>query len=108
MIAGFPVFRFPSSKGEARTESLAKRGRRLTFIVTVAILLFSIFIIGGVAINQMALSRLVENRLAPISDLEMMLGGYERSMTIANKVRTGNLTPAIAATSTTERPSISG
>ncbi|MCB2015332.1 MAG: methyl-accepting chemotaxis protein [Sphingobium sp.] len=93
MIAGFPVFRFPSSKGEARTESLAKRGRRLTFIVTVAILLFSIFIIGGVAINQMALSRLVENRLAPISDLEMMLGGYERSMTIANKVRTGNLTP---------------
>lgn len=93
MIAGFPVFRFLSAGGKARSDSLAKRGRRLTFIVTVAILLFSIFIIGGVAINQMALSRLVDSRLAPISDLEMMLGGYERSLTIANKVRTGNLTP---------------
>jgi methyl-accepting chemotaxis protein len=52
----------------------------------------SILVVAFIAINQMGFSRLVNQRLVPISDLERVANGYERSLTIAAKVRSGNLT----------------
>lgn len=73
--------------------SLAERGKRLAFVVAGALLFLTVLVVGASAAHQIGLSRLVDSRLVPISDLERVLSGYERSLTIANKVRTGNLTP---------------
>lgn len=73
--------------------SLAERGRRIVYLIGGALFLLSILVIGSSALHQVGLSRLVDHRLTPISDLEQVMSGYERSLTIANKVRTGNLTP---------------
>lgn len=73
--------------------SLAERGRRIVRLAGGALLLLTVLVVGSSAVHQVGLSRLVNHRLVPISDLEQVMGGYERSLTIANKVRTGNLTP---------------
>lgn len=77
----------------SKSLSLAARGRRIVLMAGGALLLLSMLVIASSAVNQIGLSRLVEKRLVPISDLERVLSAYERSLTIANKVRTGNLTP---------------
>jgi len=58
-----------------------------------ALFLLSLLVVGTSAVHQIGLSRLVDHRLVPISDLEQVMSGYERSLTVANKVRSGNLTP---------------
>jgi len=86
------VSRQISSPSASVPLSLAERARRIVFFIGGALLLLSVLVVGSSAVHQIGLSRLVDHRLAPISDLEQVMSGYERSFTIANKVRTGNLT----------------
>lgn len=73
--------------------SLAQRVAQAVYLIGGALVLLSVLVVGSNLINQIGFSRLVDHRLAPISELERVLSGYERSLTIANKVRTGNITP---------------
>ena len=72
--------------------SLAQRVAQAAWLIGGALILLSVLVVGSNLVNQIGFSRLVDNRLAPISELERVLSGYERSLTIANKVRTGNIT----------------
>lgn len=73
--------------------SLAQRVAQAAYLIGGALILLSVLVVGSNLVNQIGFSRLVDDRLAPISELERVLSGYERSLTIANKVRTGNITP---------------
>lgn len=73
--------------------SLAQRVAQAAYLIGGALILLSVLVVGSNLVNQIGFSRLVDARLAPISELERVLSGYERSLTIANKVRTGNITP---------------
>ncbi|MGD9769635.1 MAG: methyl-accepting chemotaxis protein [Pseudolabrys sp.] len=86
-------FRDAMAEDSAIALSLAQRGRRIVYFMGAALILLSLLVVGSMSLNQAGLSRLVDQRLAPISDLERVTSGYERSLTIANKVRSGNLTP---------------
>lgn len=73
--------------------SLAQRVAQAVYVIGGALILLSVLVVGSNLLNQIGFARLVDHRLAPISELERVLSGYERSLTIANKVRTGNITP---------------
>lgn len=73
--------------------SLAQRLAQAVYLIGGALILLSVLVVGSNLVNQIGFSRLVDHRLVPISELERVLSGYERSLTIANKVRTGNITP---------------
>lgn len=73
--------------------SLAQRLAQAVYLIGGALVLLSVLVVGSNLVNQIGFSRLVDHRLAPISELERVQSGYERSLTIANKVRTGNITP---------------
>lgn len=73
--------------------SLARRGKRIAYVSGGALIMLSTLVIGSMAVYQFGIARLVTQRLVPITDLERVTSGYERSLTIANKVRSGNITP---------------
>jgi len=73
--------------------SLAQRAKRVAMSIAAGLLLLSLLIVAASAVNQLGLSRLVNDRLDPISDLEEVMSSYERSLSIAHKVRSGNLSP---------------
>lgn len=77
----------------ASAGSLAQRVRRVSYYIAGALLLLSLLVVASSAVNQIGLSQLVNKRLAPISDLEQVMSGYERSLSIAHKVRSGNISP---------------
>jgi len=72
--------------------SLAERGRRIVLLIGGALLLLSILVLTFCAVHQVGLSRVVSQRLAPVGQLEQTMSYYTRSLGIAYKVRTGNLT----------------
>jgi len=73
--------------------SLAERSRRVARSIAAGLLLLSLLVVAASAVNQIGLSKLVNGRLAPISDLEEVMSSYERSLSIAYKVRSGNVSP---------------
>jgi len=84
------VARFGTKLDQER--SLAARVRHGVWLVCGLLLILSLSVIAGLAVNQAGLARLVDNRLGPIGDLQLVTSGYEEALGIANKVRSGNLT----------------
>lgn len=76
-----------------RGRSLAARVRLAVGLVCGLLLLLSLSVVAGLIVNQAGLTRLVDNRLGPSGDLQTVISGYEEALGIANKVRSGNLTP---------------
>ncbi|MGE4429381.1 MAG: methyl-accepting chemotaxis protein [Sphingobium sp.] len=71
--------------------SLAERGRRIVLFTGGALVLLSLLIVCFSAFHQVGLSRVVDQRLTPVSELEQVMATYDRALGLANKVRTGNL-----------------
>lgn len=84
------IIRFGVKLGEER--SLAARVRLAVQLVCGLLLILSLSVIAGLAVNQAGLARLVDNRLGPVGDLQLVMSSYEEALGIANKVRSGNLT----------------
>lgn len=85
-------FSFDQRKATSAGRSLAELGHKALVITGTVLLSLSLLVMISSAVNHVGLSRLVDKRLVPISDLERVLSGYEQSLSIASKVRTGNLT----------------
>lgn len=87
------VTRLQLSSFAPKTSSLAERGQRIAIVTGGALLLLSILVLTFSAVHQVGLSRVVDRRLTPVSELEQITSNYSRSLGIAYKVRSGNLTP---------------
>lgn len=57
------------------------------------LLVMCLLMLASLTSNQSGMARLVDQRLAPISDLQVVTGSYEQALGIASKVRSGTLTP---------------
>ncbi|RVT43256.1 methyl-accepting chemotaxis protein [Sphingobium algorifonticola] len=78
-------------RGEGR--SLGNHVRIVVAILVALLLFLTLSVFGASIVNQNGLSRLVENRLVPISTLQHAMNGYGQALVIANKVQSGNMTP---------------
>lgn len=74
--------------------SLRAYVRIVVTMVCGLLLLLSLAVFAGAGVNQIGVSSLVDHRLRPISDLQDVTSSYEQALGIANKVKSGNLTPA--------------
>lgn len=75
-------------------QPITGRVRKAVGLVCGLLLLLSLSVMMGLAINHAGLARLVDHRLAPVGDLQLVTSGYEGALGIANKVRSGNLAPS--------------
>ncbi len=90
MIDGFARWQ---ARMVPRERSLAQQVRLTVTILCAVLLVLTLSIFAATLINQAGLARLVDHRMAPIAALEDATGSYGRAITIAYKVRSGNLTP---------------
>ena len=74
-------------------KSLAERVR-LALLMLLGLLALCGAVFIGAGVNQFGLVSLVDNRLTPLRALQQVTGDYEQALGVANKVRSGNLTPA--------------
>lgn len=75
-----------------RRGTLANRVRNGVRGIAIGLVLLCAFMLVSGAVIHLGLSRLVDGRLVPISELEGVTSRYEQVITIAHKVRNGNIT----------------
>ncbi|GLI96599.1 MAG: methyl-accepting chemotaxis protein [Pseudomonadota bacterium] len=78
---------------QSERRSLGDRVRLLVVILASLLLILTLSVFAASTINQIGLARLVDNRMAPMSRLQNAMSSYEQVLVIANKVRSGNMTP---------------
>lgn len=78
-------------RGEGR--SLGNHVRIVVSVLVALLMMLTLAVFGASIVNQNGLSRLVENRLVPISTLQHAMNAYGQALVIANKVQSGNMTP---------------
>lgn len=77
------------SAGKHRTVSA--RVRRAVRFSSIWLVVLSLFIVAGTALTMTGLSRLVDGRLGPLSDVEEASNAYQQAIVVAIKVSNGNL-----------------
>lgn len=75
-----------------RVQDLAARARRAMRLIILSVIFLCLLLSVSMLMVQRGLTDLVDSRLAPMSELERVISGYDRSVAVAQKVRTGNLT----------------
>jgi methyl-accepting chemotaxis protein len=73
--------------------SLTQQARIAVIAMSAALLTLSLLALAVSSINQYGVARLVDHRFGPVGDLQAVTSGYEQALGIANKVRSGNMTP---------------
>ncbi len=90
-VEGTVLVRLVLSSFAPESPSLAERGRKIALLTGGALVLLAILVLIFCGVHQVGLSRVVSQRLAPVSKLEQVMSYYTRSLDIAYKVQTGNL-----------------
>lgn len=78
--------------------SLSVQLKRLLIAAGSFLLLLIVAQLGALTVNRMISARLVEQRIAPMSQLQTIASAYQTSWAIADKVRIGTIDPAGGAT----------
>ncbi|WP_443971962.1 methyl-accepting chemotaxis protein [Sphingobium sp. CR28] len=72
-------------------ESIASQVRLILLAFGGAFLLLALVQLGVLAFNRVVIGRLVDDRIAPMSQLQLLAASYQTSWSIADKVRAGNV-----------------
>ncbi|MBB5987773.1 methyl-accepting chemotaxis protein [Sphingobium lignivorans] len=81
-----------------RRDSISRQFRRLLLAAGALLSLLIVAQLGALTINRTISTRLVEQRIAPMSQLQTIASAYQTSWAIADKVRVGTIDPTGGAT----------
>ncbi|MBT2188477.1 methyl-accepting chemotaxis protein [Sphingobium nicotianae] len=85
-------------RAAGRGASLSGQLRRLLLAAGALLFLLIVAQLGALTVNRLITARLVEQRIAPMSQLQVVASAYQTSWAIADKVRIGTLGAAGGAT----------
>lgn len=92
IVPSFRVFTRLSARLSARLgESLASQVRALLFGLGAGFLVLVLLQLAVLSFNRVVIYRLVDDRIAPMSQLQIIAASYQTSWSIADKVRAGNI-----------------
>lgn len=78
----------------SRDRSIRGRIQTLLFAMIAIQAVLAIALIGSAISTRHSVHRLVDRRIEPIGELQTVVAGYTDALAIAQKVRSGNLTPS--------------